>query len=205
VPNVLAWGAAMPVIVAGAMSPTDGWSLPAVVPSGTVTGAVAGAVLGLVSGWFLPSRTGPSPHNRVVLAVLASPAHRLLDRSLVGLRVRGVVSGIEFSLPAQYARADIGLVVVPGHAERKRWWRNLRRPAPVEVLVAGRWRPGTAQVLRPGDERYDAVATYRRRWRRVEGLGQRSARPDPPPCTNRRPCPLSSRVLPLGGRTPGDG
>jgi hypothetical protein len=66
--NILAWGAAMPVIFAGATSPTDNWSLPAVVLSGTVTGAGAGAVLGLVSGWFLPSLTGASPHNRVFLA-----------------------------------------------------------------------------------------------------------------------------------------
>ncbi len=169
--NVLAWAAAMPIVFLGATTPAADWSTPAVVALGAVTGSVAGAAVGLVSGWFLISLTGSPAHNRVVLAVLGSPAHRLLDRSLVGLRMRGVASGAEFTLPVMYTADDAGLVVVPGHPERKRWWLNLRHASPVHALLDGRWRTGTAELLESGDDGYDqAVATYRRRWPRVRDL-----------------------------------
>jgi hypothetical protein len=35
----------------------------------------------------------------------------------------------------------------PAHHDRKRWWRNLQPPAPVQLWVAGRELHGTAQVL----------------------------------------------------------
>lgn len=107
-------------------------------------------------------------YNRAVLAVLRSPAHRVLDRSLVALRVRGRVSGSWFELPAMYAEDAVGIVVVPGRWEQKRWWRNLLRPAPVEVLLRGRRLRGEGVVLRPGQDGYgEALAAYQARWRRV--------------------------------------
>lgn len=166
--NVAGWSVAMPVIFGGATMPGAGWSVPAVVALGAITGSLAGAMLGLVSGWLLPSLTGPSVHGPVFLAVLSSPAHRLLGKSMVGLRVRGVSSGVVFALPVMYAEDDGGLVVLPGHPETKRWWRNLRRTAEVSLLVDGDWRPGSGSLLEPGDDGYDrALATYRRRWPRI--------------------------------------
>lgn len=107
-------------------------------------------------------------YNPLVLRVLGSPAHRLLDRSLVVLRVRGRVSGTWFELPAMYAEDGAGLVVVPGDWARKRWWRNLLLPARLEVLLRGRWRDAQGVVLRPGEPGYaEAVAAYGRRWPRV--------------------------------------
>jgi hypothetical protein len=127
----------MPIIFGGASLPGGDWPLLAMAGSGTVTGLVAGGALGLVSGLLLPSPAGIPGSGRVVLLLLASPLHRLLDRSLIGLRLRGVVSGRELTLPVMYAMDDSGLVVVPARPERKRWWRNLRGRAPVAVLFKG--------------------------------------------------------------------
>ena len=166
--NMVAWAVAMPIIFGGANLPGADWPLLAVAASGTVTGLVAGAALGLVSGLLLPSLAGVPASGRIVLILLASPLHRLLDRSLIGLRVRGVVSGRELTLPVMYAVHDTGLVVLPAGPERKRWWRNLRDPAAVAVLFAGRWRPGTGQVLQPDDVDFEqALACYQRRWPRA--------------------------------------
>lgn len=166
--NVTAWVLAMPVIFVGATIPDTGWQVATVVVLGTATGLVAGAVLGVVSGWFLPSLVGPPVHNRVVLWVLASRLHRLLGRSLMGLRLRGVRSGAELTLPVMYAADDDGLVVVPGHPAQKRWWRNLRRPAPVSVLIDGSWQPGIGELLEPDAPGYEhAMATYQQRWPEV--------------------------------------
>lgn len=140
----------------------------AVAVLGTVTGLAAGAVLGLVSGWFLPTLDGPPARNRIVLRLLRSTAHRALDGSLVALRVRGVVTGQVFEFPVQYAVDDDAVVVVPGRPETKRWWRNLLEPAPIEVLLRGRWLLADAVLLRPGDTGYDtALASYRTRWPRM--------------------------------------
>lgn len=167
--NALAWPGAMCLIFLGASVPGTDWPLGALLLEGAVTGAVAGTALGLVTGWFLPSLTGASPHNRVVLDLLASPWRRGLDRSLVGLSVLGRRSGRSFRLPVQYAVDDAGLVVVPGRADRKSWWRNLGQPeTPVGVLWSGDWVPGRADLLRPGDEGHaEALATYRHRWPRA--------------------------------------
>lgn len=170
--NALAWAFAMPVIFVGATSAQTGWSLAGVTLLGAVTGAAAGAVLGLVTGWLLPTLSGQPGHNLVVLGILGSRVHRVLGRSLVGLRVRGTRTGAAFSFPVMYAVVGTAVVVVPGHPERKRWWRNLRHGAPVHVLLDGTWQPGFGDVLQPGTEGYDeALAAYRQRWPKVADLG----------------------------------
>jgi hypothetical protein len=109
-----------------------------------------------------------SAWNRVVIALLGTWAHVLLDRSLIGLRFRGRVSGRLIALPVSFAAAPDAAVVLPGRAESKRWWRNLRQPAPVEVLHEGEWFPAAGRVLQPGDRGFsDALAVYVARWPRV--------------------------------------
>jgi hypothetical protein len=170
--NMAAWAVAMPIIFVGAGLTGADWPLAAVAASGTVTGLTTGAALGLVSGLLLPSLAGIPASGRVVLSLLASPLHRLLDRSFIGLRLRGVVSRRELTLPVMYAQDDSGFVVVPARPDRKRWWRNLRRPAPVAVLFEGHWRPATAQILQPEDAGFQAsLASYQRRRPRTAGSG----------------------------------
>jgi hypothetical protein len=166
--NAVAWPPVMVAIFLGASRPDEGWSVPAVLGVGAVTGLVAGSLLGLVTGTWLPSLDGQPIQNRVVLRLLG--ARRFgLDRHVVGLAVRGRRSGRVFRFPVQYAEDDAGLVVVPGGAERKTWWRNLRGGAtPIEVLLAGRWQPAAAEVLRPDDPaRAQALSTYQGRWPKV--------------------------------------
>jgi hypothetical protein len=91
-----------------------------------------------------------------------------MSRSLAALRVRGLVTGHVFEFPVQCAAGDHGMVILPGRPETKRWWRNLTEPAPVDILVRGRWQPGEGVVLHPDDPRYDsAMASYRRKYPRA--------------------------------------
>ena len=68
-------------------------------------------------------------------------------------RVRGAKSGRVFELPVQYAREGDIVVVFPGGAARKNWWRNLRHPAELRVWIdgAGRRRPGKRSQRRTKD------------------------------------------------------
>jgi hypothetical protein len=167
--NAAAWPLAMAAIFAGASSAGAGWPTAAVAADGAITGLVAGSLLGLVSGGWLGSLDGQPLGNRVVLDLLA--ARRLgLHERFVGLAVAGRRTGRVVRFPVQYARDGDDLLVVPGHAERKTWWRNLRDPGtPLEVLYDGRWVAAQAEVVQAGDPGYEAaVATYQLRWSHSE-------------------------------------
>lgn len=163
--NTVAWPAAMVVIFAGASTAGSAWETPVVAAYGALTGAFAGATLGLLTGPWLDSLDGQPLVNRAVLALVGRK--RLgLHRRLVGLRVRGRRTGRVLTFPVQYAVTGDDLVVVPGHADRKTWWRNLRSPGTqVEVLIAGRWVSASAELVTAGEHGYEeAVAAYRHRW-----------------------------------------
>ncbi len=117
----------------------------------------------------LPALRRPPLHNRILTRLLQSRIHRLLDGSIVGLRVRGVLTGTLHELPVLYAGDDItGLVVYPGRPDTKRWWRNLRRPAALSLLRGGDWQPAVGELLQPGIAGYDeARRAYQRRWPKV--------------------------------------
>jgi len=107
--------------------------------------------------------------NGLVAWLLRSPARRLLDGSLVLLRVRGRKSGVWFELPVQYARTDQGLVIIPGNPDSKLWWRNLRESSAIEVLIEGAWRPAVGLVVNPADASYaELLSSYGERWRNVK-------------------------------------
>ncbi|MCB0895910.1 MAG: hypothetical protein KDB43_11140 [Nocardioidaceae bacterium] len=169
VANTAAWPLAMVLVFLGATLPDAGWTTPGVLLTGALTGVVAGTVLGLVSGLFLPSLSGASASSRAVLALLATSRPSGVQRNLLGLGVRGRISGRQYRFPVQYAVASAGLVVVPGHPERKTWWHNVDGTlTPVEVLREGDWGPASARVLVPGDPGYDAaLGAYLRRWPRT--------------------------------------
>jgi deazaflavin-dependent oxidoreductase (nitroreductase family) len=107
--------------------------------------------------------------NALVLAILRSPAHRVLSGRALELRYTGRRSGREYVLPVQYARADDQLVLWPQDAERKRWWRNFRTPQPVSVRLAGQVHRGTGLVVNRDDPSWEeARSLYASRWPRVE-------------------------------------
>jgi hypothetical protein len=163
--NTAAWPLAMAVIFTGASTAGADWSTPVVAGYGALTGALAGAALGLVSGAWLGSLDGQPMANRVALALVAG--RRLgMHRRLVGLAVRGRRTGRVLRFPVQYAVAGEDLVVVPGHADRKSWWRNLREPGTaVDVLFEGRWVTVRADLVTAGGPGYEAAVTaYQRRW-----------------------------------------
>ena len=82
--------------------------------------------------------------NPVVRLLLRSPLHRLLSGSLAILSYQGRKTGHWHSLPCMYARDGQDLYIIPGHPDRKVWWRNLRQPTPVRLRLQGHDLDGTA-------------------------------------------------------------
>jgi hypothetical protein len=109
-----------------------------------------------------------SPVNRVVLWLLRSQAHGLLDRQVCGLRFIGRRTGATVELPVGFVRDGDRLLVLVARASAKRWWRNFRDVSHgLEVTLAGRAHDGEALALGPGDRGYaDAMSAYGRHGRR---------------------------------------
>jgi F420H(2)-dependent quinone reductase len=123
--------------------------------------------------------------NPVVRRLLRSRWHARLSGALALLTYRGARSGREYTIPVQYAEDERGrYVLVPGGAEHKRWWRNLREPAPVHLLVAGRDVEGVGRVLADPAEAEAAKAVFLRRFpraaRALEGGAVVVVRVEPP-------------------------
>lgn len=163
--SALAWTPTMLVIFAGATLPDESWSTPPVIALGAATGLVAGAILGAVSLAFMPTLTGRSIWSGMLARLLRAGTFGL-DRTLTLLRVTGTVSGTTYELPVQFAREGDVVVVFPGRAENKTWWRNLEHPSHLTLWVDGGWRSAVGRVVRAGDgEAFgSARAVYQHRW-----------------------------------------
>ncbi len=85
--------------------------------------------------------------NPVVRPVLRSPLHGLFSRGLMLLTFRGRRSGRSFTIPVQYAREGDTVIVYPGRAAEKTWWRNLREAAPVRLHILGADVDGIGQAI----------------------------------------------------------
>jgi hypothetical protein len=113
------------------------------------TGWKQTAADGMHAGLRVAFRRGINP---AVLRALHSPGGaRRLGGSLVGLRYRGRVSGQQRVLVVGYVREGDRLVVYAGFGRQKVWWRNFRRPGPVEVLLDAQWQLAQARVLLAGE------------------------------------------------------
>jgi deazaflavin-dependent oxidoreductase (nitroreductase family) len=97
--------------------------------------------------------------NPLVRALLRSPAHGLVSSHLALITVTGRRSGRTYTFPVGYHRDGDVVTIGIDWPDRKRWWRNLREPAPVEIRLAGARRTGTA-VAR-GDERSGVTVEIR--------------------------------------------
>lgn len=121
-----------------------------------------------------PVRVSPPPKslavrlsmrlNPIVDAVLRSRLHWLLSRGLTLITVTGRRSGRRYTIPVGYLEAEDAVVVLVNDAPSKTWWRNYLDGGPIEVLLRGVRREGTARTLAPdADEfRRRAEESFRR-------------------------------------------
>jgi hypothetical protein len=114
--------------------------------------------------------------NRVVGAVLRSPAGGLLSRSTDLVRYTGRRSGRVVTTPTQYVRDGDDVIILVGRSSTKRWWRNFVGGADMELYLERAWQPMRGEAVRgsvdPGTlgpllERY--LARFPKAARQLEG------------------------------------
>lgn len=75
-------------------------------------------------------------YNPIVVSLLHSPLHRLLDKHTLAITVTGRKNGKRFTFPVSYVRGGESLLVIS--QKDRTWWKNLRDGAPVTVFLQGR-------------------------------------------------------------------
>lgn len=108
--------------------------------------------------------------NPVVVWLLRSPLHPLLDWGLMLVAVTGRRTGRVYTIPVGYQRDGDALVVLVSKPSRKQWWRNYRDRGPIGVWVRGRAADGHAIVVEPRSPVFRN--DIERVLRRVPGLGR---------------------------------
>lgn len=98
--------------------------------------------------WFMNKIANP-----FVKLILRSPLHGWMSAALLLITYRGRKSGREFTLPVQYVQDRNHIYIVPGYAEKKVWWRNLKGGMDVQVTLKGQTISGHGILLeREADE-----------------------------------------------------
>jgi deazaflavin-dependent oxidoreductase (nitroreductase family) len=102
--------------------------------------------------------------NSMMTAVLRSPLHRIMSRSLLVLTYTGRRSGKEYSFPLQYLEDGATLVIWAGAPDGKTWWRNFETPEAVTVRLRGRDRTGKAHLIDDAAQRTTCLGEYLHRF-----------------------------------------
>jgi deazaflavin-dependent oxidoreductase (nitroreductase family) len=92
--------------------------------------------------WFMNKIANP-----FVKFILRSPLHGWMSAAVLLITYRGRKSGKEYTLPVQYVQDGDHVYIVPGYAEKKTWWRNLKGGMDVQLTLKGRTVSGEGILL----------------------------------------------------------
>jgi len=92
--------------------------------------------------------------NRVPVAILSSPLHKLLSSKRLVLTFTGRRSGTRYSTPVNYLQRGHQLLITTDSS----WWHNLDGGAPVELRLRGQTVQATGQAVRAHDQVAEALS-----------------------------------------------
>jgi len=87
--------------------------------------------------------TVPPIVNRSMKAVLRSPIHGLVSKSVLLITFAGRKSGKTYTTPVSYSQSGDQVIIFTHH----NWWKNLRGGAPVTVRIRGQELEGWAEPV----------------------------------------------------------
>jgi deazaflavin-dependent oxidoreductase (nitroreductase family) len=70
---------------------------------------------------------------------------------------QGKKSGKTYTLPVNYAEDGLSVYVIPGWAEKKTWWHNIKFDTPVTVTLHGNTYAARADLLTPQSDKSKIV------------------------------------------------
>src|SRR6266567_388234 len=83
--------------------------------------------------------------NPLVIWLVRSPLHHLVDKHTMLITVTGRKSGQPYTLPVSYVRDGETLLMIS--QKNRTWWKNLRPAAPITVFLQGRALQGRGETF----------------------------------------------------------
>jgi deazaflavin-dependent oxidoreductase (nitroreductase family) len=108
--------------------------------------------------------------------LLRSPLHVLMSGSVLIITFTGRKSGKVYSTPVQYLLEDDTLTIFTQRT--RKWWRNLRGNAPVEVLLRGKSLKGTATTTTDDEDEASMLTQMAKLYARMPESQRREMAPD---------------------------
>ena len=84
-------------------------------------------------------------YNPIVIALLRSPLHSLMDKSTILVTITGRKSGKKYTFPISYMRDGDTLMMISQREHS--WWKNLRGGAQVTLYLQGRTLKARGEVF----------------------------------------------------------
>ncbi len=84
-------------------------------------------------------------YNPIVILLLHSPLHSLMDKSTILITITGRKSGKKYTIPVSYVRDGDTLMMISQREHS--WWKNLRGGAQVTLYLQGRILKATGEVF----------------------------------------------------------
>ena len=84
-------------------------------------------------------------YNPIVILLLHSPLHSLMDKSTILITITGRKSGKKYTIPVSYVRDGDTLMMISQREHS--WWKNLRGGAQVTLYLQGRFLKATGEVF----------------------------------------------------------
>ena len=80
--------------------------------------------------------------NNFVIPLLKSPLHFFMSGNTMLFICTGIKSGKRYTIPVNYWQGDGKLYSTS--RKRRTWWRNLREPVPVKLVIQGKEKNAVA-------------------------------------------------------------
>jgi hypothetical protein len=106
--------------------------------------------------------------NTIVIWLLRSPLHRLLDRQMMVMTVVGRRRGKRYTFPVSYIR-DGEILMVISRRERT-WWKHLQGGAPVTLTFEGHQVKARAEVFTETETVMSDLLQVKERMRAFESV-----------------------------------
>jgi deazaflavin-dependent oxidoreductase (nitroreductase family) len=84
-------------------------------------------------------------YNPIVILILRSPLHSLMDKSTILITLTGRKSGKKYTFPVSYMRDGDTLMMISQREHS--WWKNLRGSAQATLYMQGHLSKASAEVF----------------------------------------------------------
>ena len=97
-------------------------------------------------------------YNPIVILLLHSPLHSLMDKSTILITITGRKSGKTYTIPVSYVHNGDTLMMISQREHS--WWKNLRGGAQVTIYLQGRTLKASGEVLTDAEVVENKLLTF---------------------------------------------